>query len=436
MIPSYSQDIARIFAAEIGDGGLTSAAFDLACNEAWQALQRLRDEHHAGGPLMRHVFSDDDIPSIEAAASGLSELASRIFLIGTGGSSLGAKTLSAAAPAKSDHLAKGTLNSAICSVLENADPHAISISPDDEFGDMAFIVISKSGTTAETLAIFFRCWDLASNALGDQAAARFLVITGAHESPLRRIAEQNGMKLMDHEPDVAGRMSILTNVGLLPATIESVDGRSVRAGARAVAETVLAAGSVTDCPPAVGAAMQVALMRKRGATASIMMPYSNHLKDFSRWYCQLWAESLGKSGMGSLPYPALGMVDQHSQLQFWLSGPPMGVYTLIDLLAAPTPTIRTADPDLRWMEGKTLGQMMKAASRATGETLARHGRPVRILHLKSSSIDARTVGALAMHFLAETVLAGYMLGVDPYTQPAVDTGKALMREYLSNLAAD
>jgi len=178
------------------------------------------------------------------------------------------------------------------------------------------------------------------------------------------------------------------------------------------------------------------LMRERGATASIMMPYSDHLKDFSRWYCQLWAESLGKSGMVSLPYPALGMVDQHSQLQFWLNGPPIGVYTLIDLPAAPTPPIRTADPDLHWMDGRTLGQLMKAASRATGETLARHGRPVRRLHLKSPSIDAETVGALAMHFLAETVLAGYMLGVDPYTQPAVDNGKALMREYLSNSGTD
>jgi len=142
MAPSYSQDIAKIFATAIGDGGLTNAAFDVACEEAWQALQRLRDEHHAGGPLMRHVFSDDDIPSIEAAAFDLSKLASQIFLVGTGGSCLGAKTLSAAAAAKSNHLSKDTLNSAICSVLENADPHAISISPDDGFGDMAFIVIS------------------------------------------------------------------------------------------------------------------------------------------------------------------------------------------------------------------------------------------------------------------------------------------------------
>jgi len=237
---------------------------------------------------------------------------------------------------------------------------------------------------------------------------------------------------VDHEADVVGRMSILANVGLLPAAIDGVDGRAVRAGARVVAEQALAADAAADCPPALGAAMQVALMRERGASASILMPYADRLKDFSLWYAQLWAESLGKQGCGSMPYPALGMVDQHSQLQFWLDGPPTGVYTLIDLPPADTPPLRPGDPGLAWMDGRTLGELMQAAAHATSRTLAKNGRPVRRIRLARTRVDAQSVGALAMHFMLETAVAGYMLGVDPYTQPAVDAAKAMVRDFLSN----
>ena len=273
---------------------------------------------------------------------------------------------------------------------------------------------------------------MAAEALGPvEAAARFLVIAGSQESPLRRLALRHGIEILDHEPDVVGRMSILTNAGLLPAAIDGVDGRAVRAGARGVAERALAAETAADCPPALGAAMQVALMRERNATASILMPYADRLAEFSLWYCQLWAESLGKAGCGSMPYPALGTVDQHSQLQFWLDGPPVGAYTIIDRPPADTPPLRPGDPGLDWMDGRTLGELMQAAARATAWILAQNGRPVRRIRLRRTGVDAETVGALAMHFMLETATAGYMLGVDPYTQPAVDAGKALMRDYLS-----
>lgn len=420
MTPLYSQDISGIFAAPSGAGGLSHAAFDAACDDAWRALQRLRDEHAAGAPLMRHAFRDDDLPEIEAAARTLAAGASRIFTIGAGGSSLGARTLCATAPA-----GRSTF-------IENADPDTVGRALDGSVADCAFLAVSKSGATAETLAVFASFRAEAAEALGPaEAAKRFLVVTGPDESPLRRLALRHGIGIVDHEADVVGRMSILANVGLLPAAIDGVDGRAVRAGARVVAEQALTADAAADCPPALGAAMQVALMRERGAAASILMPYADRLADFSLWYAQLWAESLGKQGCGSMPYPALGMVDQHSQLQFWLDGPPIGVYTLIDLPPADTPPLRPGDPGLDWMDGRTLGRLMQAAARATADILVQNGRPVRRIRLAGTRADAQTVGALAMHFLIETALAGYMLGVDPYTQPAVDAAKALTRDYLS-----
>ena len=420
MTSLYSQDISRIFSAPSGENGLSQEAFGTACHDAWTVLQQLCNAHAEGAPLMRHAFRADDLPGIEAAAQDLAAGASRIFLIGTGGSSLGARTLCA------------TASAGRTAIVENADPDTTHRSKDEDISEFRFLAVSKSGATAETLAVFAQYWAMAADALGPaEAAARFLVVTGPEESPLRRLARRHGMTVLDHEPDVVGRMSILTNVGLLPAAIDGVDGHAVRAGARAVAERALTAEATADCPPALGAAMQVALMRDRCLTASIVMPYADRLAEFSQWYCQLWAESLGKAGCGSMPYPALGMVDQHSQLQFWLSGPPIGAYTLIDLPPADTPPLRLDDPGLDWMDGRTLGELMQAAAQATADILAQNGRPVRRIRLHRTSVDAETVGALAMHFMLETAIAGYMLGVDPYTQPAVDAAKALTRDYLS-----
>ncbi len=420
MTSLYSQDISGIFAAPPGARGLSQSAFDAACGDAWTALQRLRKEHAAGAPLMRHAFREDDLPEIETAARDLAAGASRIFLIGTGGSSLGARTLCATAP------------DGRTAFIENADPDTVDGVLDGGIADCAFLAVSRTGATAETLAVFAHCWAVAADTLGPaEAARRFLVVTGPQESPLRRLARHHGIAVLDHEPDVVGRMSVLANVGLLPAALDGVDGRAVRAGARSVAERALAAETATDCPPALGAAMQVALMHDRGVTASILMPYADRLAEFSLWYCQLWAESLGKKGCGSMPYPALGMVDQHSQLQFWLDGPPIGAYTIIDQPPADTPPLRLDAPGLEWLDGRTLGELMQAAARATAGILAQNGRPVRRIGLRRTGVDAETVGALAMHFMLETAIAGYMLGVDPYTQPAVDAGKALMRDYLS-----
>ena len=420
MTSLYSQDISGIFSAASGAGGLSQSAFDAACSDAWRALQRLRSEHAAGAPLMRHAFRDDDLPEIEAAARRLAAGASRIFLIGTGGSSLGARTVCA------------TASSGRITFVENADPDTVGRAAGAEIADSAFIAVSKSGATAETLAVFALYWAKAEQTLGPtEAAARCLVVTGPQQSPLRRLALRHGIGILDHEADVVGRMSIFANVGLLPAAIDRVDCRAVRAGARGVAERALTAEAAADCAPATGAAMQVALMRERGVSASILMPYADRLADFSRWYCQLWAESLGKAGCGSMPYPALGMVDQHSQLQFWLDGPPIGVYTIVDLPPADAPLLRFEEPGLDWLDGRTLGEIMAAAAQSTARLLAQNGRPVRRIRLSATRVGAEAAGALAMHFMLETALAGYMLGVDPYSQPAVDAGKALMRDFLS-----
>ncbi len=417
-----------MLSARSGAGGVSAAALEAASGRAWAALEWLRAGHAAGAPLMRHAFRADDLAEIGAAAAGLAARAAQIVVLGTGGSSLGAKTLYAAARS-------GARAGAPVAFVENADPQTLDFRGAEAVADCAFVAVSKSGETAETLAAFAHCWTLAARALGPASAAdRFLVVTGPAESPLRRLAVQRGIAIRDHEPDTVGRMSILADAGLLPAAMAGVDIGAVRLGARRVAEQALGAATVRDCPPALGAAAQIALIEERGAKASIVMPYADRLAPFARWYCQLWAESLGKAGCGSMPYPARGMVDQHSQLQFWLAGPALGSYTLIDLPPEGTP-VRIDDPGLDWLNGRSPGALMQAAAQATAGILAQNGRPVRRIRLQRPGPDAETVGALAMHFMLETAIAGHMLGIDPFDQPAVDAGKALMREILSKSAS-
>ncbi|HUX79009.1 MAG TPA: glucose-6-phosphate isomerase, partial [Alphaproteobacteria bacterium] len=184
-----------------------------------------------------------------------------------------------------------------------------------------------------------------------------------------------------------------------------------------------------DCPPALeGAAMTVYLEKYHKKTLSVMLPYADQLNLFSLWYCQLWAESLGKQGQGTTPIPALGTVVQHSQLQLYLDGPKDKFFTMV------TPTWKGQGdrihlPLLSEFTDKTMGDLFAAEQKATYETLVRHNCPTRLITL--DRIDEYSLGALMMHFMIETILTSHFMCVNAFDQPAVEEGKRLAREYLA-----
>jgi glucose-6-phosphate isomerase len=157
------------------------------------------------------------------------------------------------------------------------------------------------------------------------------------------------------------------------------------------------------------------------------------LSRFAAWYAQLWGESLGKQGEGTTPVAALGPVDQHSQLQLYLDGAPQHFITIIREQCEGTGP-RVA-PDLAkaagadYLAGHAAGDLVAAQQRAIPEALIAAGRPVRTIDLER--LDERALGALMMHFMLETILAAHLLGVDPFDQPAVESGKILTRRYLA-----
>jgi glucose-6-phosphate isomerase len=212
-----------------------------------------------------------------------------------------------------------------------------------------------------------------------------------------------------------------------------LDVRALRAGAREVIKTMLTATTPSQVPAAVGAAVNVALSKHRGVDASVLMPYCDRLRRFAHWYVQLWAESLGKNGKGTTPIACLGPLDQHSQLQLFMDGPRRHVITVLrQTTMGQGPRI---DPDLAAlagldeMAGRAIGDLVAAQTRGVPEALAEAGRPVRMIEF--DRLDERTLGALLMHFMLETILAGRLLGVDPFDQPAVELGKTLSRRRLT-----
>lgn len=246
------------------------------------------------------------------------------------------------------------------------------------------------------------------------------------------MAEAHRFSIYDHLGDLGGRFSVLSLVGLLPAMIAGIDVIAVREGAAAVLGAFRDKKDISDIPAVMGAAMVEYLAAENGVTITVMMPYDSRLEAFARWHQQLWAESLGKAGKGTTPVRALGPVDQHSQLQLFLDGPADKFLTIVTAdMAGSGPVIDAGlatDYGFEYLAGRTVGDLVAAEARATVQALIERGRPVR--EIRIAELAPRTLGALMMSLMLETVLTAGLLGVDAFDQPAVDDGKKLTISYL------
>ncbi|MBL28342.1 MAG: glucose-6-phosphate isomerase [Rhodospirillaceae bacterium] len=430
----YEHRTHHCFAAAIGDGGLTEPTYRLLIEDAAPAIQQLRDDRNSGAlPMLRLPGRRDDLEALQPLAARLRDDFDDVVLLGTGGSSLGGQTVAALADypfsqRKGPHL----------HFMDNVDPHTIdAMLAALDMTKTAFLVVSKSGGTAETLSQFIACLSTARAAVGEAGLAdRFILITQPGDSVLRRMGARWKLPILDHDPAIGGRFSVLSLVGMLPTMVAGVDPFEVRRGAESVLQETLGAHEPGESAPAVGAAISVGLLREHGIGTTVLMPYIDRLGHFGLWYRQLWAESLGKDGKGTTPIRAMGTVDQHSQLQLYLDGPRDKMYSLVTLAAdGRGPRVDPAladDPSLDYLAGRTIGDLMAAEQKATGETLYRNGRPTREFAL--ADLDAAAMGALLMHFMLETIIAARLLSVDPFDQPAVEEGKVRAREHLAKIA--
>lgn len=436
----YRQSLTGCLSGTIGGHGLSDGELARYVGQLAKPLADLQvDYRERRLPLLRIAEETDDIRAARAALAKLSAGARTILFFGTGGSSLGGQTLAQLAgwniPGGADDAQRKRPRTRFYDNLDGGTLEAGLAVLD--LATTRFIVTSKSGGTAETLAqVIAALAAVKSAGLEDSIPNMFLGITEPAKpgkaNGLRDLFSSLGIPMLDHHTGIGGRFSCLTNVGLMPALARGLDVAAVRAGARAVVDQMLAAKNPQDCAPALGAAAAIALSKERGIRTLVMMPYNDRLSRLAAWFVQLWAESLGKNGEGTSPIAALGPLDQHSQLQLYMDGPREHFLTVMRVASAGTGPRLDAEYARRagidFMGGKTIGDVVDAQAHAVPEALARAGRPVRTFDV--DSLDEKTLGALLMHFMIETILAGRLLGVDPFDQPAVELAKVLTKERL------
>lgn len=417
MRPPFVHATRHCYADSIGSAGLTSLAL---VNDLERATVRLETLREAAGDdatfdCIGAAHSEDDLADLKRIAEDFRRRFDDVVLLGIGGSSLAAKALATALPGRGCRL----------HVMANLQPGRLEeVLERVDLKRTGFLFISKSGSTVEVMAQALVVLPRLEAAIGRPALAdRVLGIAVPGDHPLRALALSWGFRVLDHPSTVAGRYSVLTLVGMLPALILGLDVAAIRQGA-----AVALGGS-----DAAEAAALVAGYYRAGRPISVMLAYDERLRWFTQWYAQLWAESLGKDGRGMTPVTALGPVDQHSQLQLYLDGPADKVFTV--LLPPSQGTGLTVAPEqvagiaaLDYLGGRSTGDIVAASARATVETLVAHKRPVRVITL--SAVDEAAMGGLFMHFMLETILTADLLGVNPFDQPAVDEGKVRAREYL------
>jgi len=403
-------------------------AFDISR----KTVQKISRQHDQNNPLgfLKPLYDPESFDEIMSIAQTISLKAKDVVILGTGGSSLGAQAL---VSFKEKRFAHNATDPKV-HFPDNLSPFMMSaLLQELDLQQTHFLIISKSGGTAETLAQLMSCMAAVKNITTAGAVSDyFTVIVEPGDNVLLRFARRWRLPVIDHDPDIGGRFSVLSNVGILPAAIAGLDIQAIHQGAQKVYQQLLCEKTIENIPAAFGAATLCDYALRRQKTINVLMPYESRLEMFARWHQQLWAESIGKDGRGSTPVRALGPVDQHSQLQLYLDGPDDKFFTFITTNMSGTGPVIDAslasDPELGFMSGRTVGDLVTAQARATMEALKNHGKPVR--HIKIDELNECSLGALLMHFMLETVIAADIFDVNAFDQPAVEEGKQLTRQYM------
>ena len=368
-------------------------------------------------PSLNIIFDKKSLEETKKVSIKFKKNKKKIIIFGTGGSNLGARALC--------NIVSNSITS--LEFYDNIDPVNFEKNfKNINFDTTGFIVISKSGTTPETLSQFSCLYQKATEAGKVQNFfSNTLVITEFKESPLFTIAKENNCSLLEHHKDIGGRYSIFTNVGIVPAIISGLNVDELFEGASEVYNNIN-----TFRPLDLGRYLtQKENLHLKNNT---LMTYSDSLFFFGKWYLQLWAESIGKKNKGITAIHSVGTTDQHSQLQLYLDGPRDKYFTFITTDHSHK-GIKINDQlfqntNIDYFKDKTMGDLMQAEQLATLETFKLNNFNFREIYMPI--IDEKNLGKLLTVSIVETIASCLYLGVDPFDQPAVEQGKKLTKMYL------
>ena len=407
--------------------------------EAYESVESARISGEMG--FFTLPYATETLARTQELADGYGQWFENVVILGIGGSALGTRTLRDAllGPLWNEMDDDAREHFPRIYVLDNVDPHTVrDLLKHIDIRRSLFNVVSKSGSTAETMALYLVLEGLLIEEVGpEKARGHFLFTTDPSEGPLRAIADGEGIPSLPIPPNVGGRFSVLSPVGLLPAAVAGIDVAGLLRGA-ARADERCRTPVLAENPAGLMATLLHTAHTESGASIHVMMPYSNRLRSFSSWFQQIWAESLGKAHdlagrvvhTGPTPLSALGVTDQHSQVQLFMEGPRDKVVMFIALAGEGRGSEdleiaghRSDMPSAGYLAGHTLGELLDVEHRATAEALRRAGRQNMTFEIET--LDAESLGELFMLVSIATVYAGALYDVNPLDQPGVELGKTL-----------
>ena len=421
-----------------GQHGLPRRRLEELARRFGEVQAEVRTRRAAGEyGFYRLAEQERTIRQISAFAEGLGQAYDHVLVLGIGGSALGTRALLSALrpPAWNELDDEAREFFPRLTLLDNVDPSSVAAALRRIDPRRVLVnVISKSGGTAETLAQYLVVRRWLDEALGGAASRHLVFTTDPDRGALRALAAREGIATLEVPPEVGGRFSVLSPVGLLPAALVGIDIAGLVRGAAAAVERAEADDLLRN-PAALYAALHWSADLQAGARLHVLMPYSDRLRDLAEWFRQLWAESLGKRvdregkvvHSGPTPVASVGATDQHSQVQLFMEGPFDKLITFVTVGDAgedvQIPALEGMPEEVACLGGRTLGGLLNAEYEATSAALARMGRMNCTLALPDLSPEA--VGELLMFFQLATGYAGCWYGVNPFDQPGVELGKRL-----------
>lgn len=419
------------------DVRVTPEARDARVHDLRGALLRVVEAHERGELGFMHC-PDATIEAYEAWAwerlgSGITDQ----IVVGIGGSSLGTRAVL-------DTAAHLEIEGARTHFAENVDPvSARALLKLAEQPTTQLVVISKSGTTIETMSLFTILYDAMCRAHGQPSAdARVVAITDPARGALRALATERGWTTFEVPPNVGGRFSVLTAVGLVPLALA---GYPIAQLMRGAAEARDRAVDPEDRQEAILWACADHLeLASQGVRQVVIMAYADALVALVDWFRQLWAESLGKAHdrhgnlveAGITPISAIGAIDQHSQVQLYREGPRDKHISFLEVATWPhdltVPTDSVLPDALSHLAGKTIGDLLDAELVGTRQALREAQRPTSRWVLQS--LQPEPVGALLMAWELMTAICGEALDINAFDQPGVELGKKIAHGLLGHPA--
>ena len=385
-----------------------------------------------------------DLDSIKQMANKIRKKCESFVVLGIGGSSLGSEAIfNALCHCHHNELPKARRNGAPRFYVEdNVDPEKLQGLFDIiDLGKTVFCVVSKSGNTIETLSQFFTIKNMVSDRLGGAWKERFVFLTDNNDGFLNRFVNENGLDKLYIPNYLGGRYSVLSAVGLLPAAVLGLNIDELIEGARLMVKCARVK-EIWKNAPLLSAVFDY-LNYKKGKNMAVMIPYSEALEYLDDWFCQLWAESLGRTKndnkdgvqlIGQTPIKALGTSSQHSQFQLYLEGPDDKIFTFIGVQNFKTDIALSSDMNQLYgqnvTESRKFGDLFNIERIASTLALTSYKKPSETIIV--SEVSERVLGKLFMFFMLKTAFMGSLLEINPFGQPAVESIKLAVSAILKS----